>query len=87
MKQKCAWYGITTALYVATLVKQGWLCGACEGPMPVPQIDHDHACCAGKKACGKCFRGLLCAGCNKSLGLLKDSPQRIEMLLRYRRSV
>lgn len=36
-------------------------------------IDHDHACCPGATSCGKCVRGLLCMGCNLSLGFL-DRP-------------
>jgi hypothetical protein len=42
-------------------------------------VDHDHSCCPGKKSCGKCIRGILCAPCNQALGLLRDS---IKVLLR-----
>ncbi len=85
LKQKCAWYGITPAFYIATLVKQNWSCASCEGPMSQVHIDHDHTCCTGKKSCGKCFRGLLCGGCNKALGLLSDSEAKIQALLNYKR--
>jgi hypothetical protein len=30
-------------------------------------IDHDHGCCGGR-SCGSCIRGILCMGCNMSLG-------------------
>ena len=46
-------------------------------------IDHDHACCPGYTSCGKCVRGVLCAGCNQSLGSLQENPQRIRGLLDY----
>jgi hypothetical protein len=84
LKQKCAWYGITPALYIAALVAQNWACAACGDTLVQVHIDHDHTCCAGKKSCGKCFRGLLCGGCNKALGLLKDTPERIQALYQYR---
>lgn len=34
-------------------------------------VDHNHNCCPGKRACGKCNRGLLCFNCNKKLGMLE----------------
>lgn len=39
------------------------------------QADHDHK--TGK------LRGLLCINCNTSLGLMKDSPYRLESAIRY----
>lgn len=46
-------------------------------------IDHFHSCCPGESTCGNCFRGVLCASCNTALGLLKDSPERLNGLLAY----
>lgn len=46
-------------------------------------IDHDHACCPGPTSCGSCVRGVLCAGCNQSLGNLQENPRRIRGLLAY----
>ena len=46
-------------------------------------IDHDHACCATKKSCGRCVRGVLCSGCNLALGHLKDNRSRVVALLGY----
>jgi hypothetical protein len=38
-------------------------------------VDHDHG--TGR------YRGVLCRDCNLALGLLKDSPARMEKLARY----
>lgn len=53
-------------------------------------MDHDHSCCdkgslklSYQRSCGKCVRGWLCSGCNTSLGLLQESPERIRGLLSY----
>ena len=46
-------------------------------------IDHDHSCCPPKTSCDKCRRGLLCSGCNTSIGLLKEDIPRIKAIIRY----
>lgn len=49
-------------------------------------VDHDHACCRPEErrySCGKCVRGLLCQHCNRALGLLGESPERIDGLKEY----
>ena len=46
-------------------------------------IDHNHACCLGKKSCGKCVRGILCAPCNQALGLLRDGVKTLLKLVKY----
>lgn len=48
-----------------------------------PHIDHDHACCSGKKSCGKCIRGLLCSNCNCGLGNFHDDIDRLEKAITY----
>lgn len=47
------------------------------------RIDHDHSCCPEKGSCGECVRGLLCNGCNTSLGSLHEDPRRIRGLVNY----
>jgi hypothetical protein len=34
-------------------------------------IDHDHACCPGKRSCGQCVRGALCSFHNIYLAYLE----------------
>jgi hypothetical protein len=46
-------------------------------------VDHDHACCPGRKSCGKCVRGLLCNGCNAALGLAAEDPKVLRTLADY----
>lgn len=69
--------------------------GSCQNPGCTQtgnlHIDHDHSCCPrgrfkrGKHSCGSCVRGALCMGCNTSLGMLQENPERIRGLLDYLR--
>lgn len=63
----------------------GARCAVCGGTDRLV-IDHDHSCCdSGKRgdSCGKCIRGVLCNGCNTSLGMLGESQETILNLLAY----
>jgi len=65
-------YGITPEQFRKMLRDQKGRCGICSrkfsGLTRRPSIDHDHECCpAGKRACGRCVRGLLCSRCNSYL--------------------
>lgn len=74
-------YGISGAAYRALLEQQGGVCRICRKPETATHqsgtlrrlgVDHDHKCCPGKKSCGKCVRGLLCARCNSAIGLFDE---------------
>lgn len=72
-------HGILPEQYDALLTSQGGCCAICQRDEPGGRsgrwhIDHDHICCSGKKSCGRCIRGLLCASCNMALGLFRDNP-------------
>ena len=80
-------FGITLARYEELFSSQGGGCavcgrGECHGGVRLA-VDHDHTCCPGKKSCGACVRGLLCADCNRAIGLLKDSSELAERAAKY----
>jgi hypothetical protein len=82
-------YGITEEQYNALLEAQGGACAIC-GRTPELAgrgkrlvVDHDHQCCRGTGACGKCVRGLLCQWCNRILGLAQDDPARLSAAMSY----
>lgn len=79
--------GITRVEYDALLASQGGRCAVCRRDQPGGKgrwhVDHDHKCCPGKKQCGECVRGLLCARCNMALGLLGDDPALVQAAVAY----
>jgi len=79
-------YKMSEESYNALLAEQGGVCAMCHKP-PTENgflaVDHDHACCPGKKSCGKCIRGLLHFECNTLLGLARDSVERLEQAAQY----
>lgn len=80
-------YGITAEEYEALLADQCGRCGVCGIEACTTgkafAVDHDHSCCPGRKACGKCIRGLLCANCNQGLGKFKDDPKLLRNAIDY----
>lgn len=79
-------YGITLEEKEAMFEAQGRACAVCRTTEPVGNgwhTDHDHACCSGSKACGKCVRGVVCMHCNMAAGLLKDDPELARALAEY----
>lgn len=91
-RSKCMWcqkiwdsYRLTFARYSEMLEKQEGNCASC-GELPNKGslvVDHDHSCCKTEKTCGLCVRGLLCMGCNLSLGHVRDSVTRLNGLISY----
>ena len=74
--------------YTELLKQQNGKCKICEVDSPgwkykYFQVDHNHACCSGKKTCGKCVRGLLCHKCNTGLGQFQDSIELMEKAIQY----
>jgi DNA-binding CsgD family transcriptional regulator len=62
-------FGVTPERYEALSARQNDACAICgkteaDGSGRRLAIDHDHACCPGRRTCGKCIRGLLCTACN-----------------------
>jgi hypothetical protein len=78
-------FGITPQQYDAMLAAQGGTCAICpgSGTGKALAVDHDHACCPGRKSCGKCVRGLLCENCNNGLGRFRDSPELLAAAVAY----
>jgi len=70
-------YGVTPEQYDEMLAAQGGRCAACAGDFPGrgPHVDHDHDTDR--------VRGLLCHGCNVSLGNVGDSVDRLMQLAAY----
>ena len=78
-------YGITQNQYDWLLDQQDHKCYLCDEPETLMHhatgmlralaVDHDHRCCPGNKACGRCVRGLLCYNCNRFMGRVDNSPR------------
>lgn len=71
-------YGITVEEYVVMAEVQQGLCAICRRGCPRNSrlsVDHDHD--TGR------VRGLLCDTCNKVLGMVEDSPERLRAAADY----
>lgn len=73
-------YQLSLDRYLEMLAAQGGVCAICKRPETSKRqserpallsVDHDHACCPGKKSCGKCVRQLLCHYCNVTVGFIE----------------
>jgi hypothetical protein len=79
-------YGLTLFEYLAMMLKQNGECAVCgaqvagKGKVHDPEwlrVDHCHD--------SGVVRGLLCVACNVGIGMLGDSPQRIDCAAAYLR--
>lgn len=75
-------YNLTMERYNAMVEGQQGLCLICNKSSEL-HIDHDHSCCSGITSCGVCVRGLLCAKCNKGLGLFNDDIDVLNNAILY----
>lgn len=78
-------YRLTIERYDEMLAGQGGGCAICGRPPRNGRhhVDHDHACCPGKRTCGKCIRGLVCFTCNIRIGLIESNSERAQRIRAY----
>jgi hypothetical protein len=78
-------YKMTVEEYEKKLAEQGGHCALCSKTQGDEKrrmaVDHDHSCCEGHKACGKCNRGILCSNCNRKLGFLEEILTQVETIV------
>lgn len=73
-------YGINAERYEAMLTQQGGgcaICGVPQGSRRGERLAVDHCHHSGR------VRGLLCANCNRGIGLLEDRPERLRRAAEY----
>lgn len=71
-------FGITVDQYEHMLIMQNGVCAICHHVCVTGRnlaVDHCHE--TGK------IRGLLCANCNRGIGMFKDMPNRLKMAAKY----
>lgn len=77
-------YGIDIEGWNKLYTEQDGKCPICYSTVSInSNIDHDHTCCKGNKSCGNCVRGILCGGCNRALGLLRDDVDTLQRAINY----
>lgn len=85
-KDRAYRYNMPVEEFRSLLRAQGYSCAVCGemfGTDKAPDVDHDHLCCPGRVGCGRCNRGLVCARCNKVLGLFEDDVTLFEAATKY----
>ena len=82
MKSSWRKRGLDPELILAYIVKYGWVCEICHRDCDklgkyMRAVDHCHN--------SGVFRGILCALCNKGLGLFSDDTNRLKAAIMYLR--
>ena len=77
-------YGLTADQRDKKFQDQGNVCKICKR-LCKPCVDHNHACCSGKRSCGRCLRDILCSRCNTVLGRTKDDVTLLLTMVDYLR--
>ena len=75
-------YGLSKAAKLELFESSDGLCALCYEESATT-VDHDHSCCPGRKSCGKCVRGALCARCNKGLGYIESMGATSDSIVEY----
>ncbi len=79
-------FGITVEEFDALFLAQNSQCACCGTGDPGVRewcVDHDHACCPGRRSCGKCICAILCFRCNSGIGKFDDNPELMLAMARY----
>lgn len=76
-------YNITLEQFNQMADDQNHRCKICDKLTTDLCVDHNRACCQGKRSCGKCVRGLLCDTCNFMLGAVNDNPEILLEAVEY----
>jgi hypothetical protein len=78
-------FGLTPETFDEMWLWQGGACQACRRPMRPTGVANDSCTVDHCHQTGR-VRGLLCCGCNKALGLLRDDALVVEALAFYARN-
>lgn len=70
-------YDMPTEEFESRLAAQGHQCAICMREISGQDIHRDHCHTTGE------WRGLLCGGCNKGLGLFRDDPSALMRAAEY----
>lgn len=77
LASQLAQYGISPAVFHATLEAQNGVCAICGDPPGAKRLHVDHCHRTGR------FRGILCSPCNVGLGSFRDDPARLKAATAY----